>query len=157
MNFHGAVEAIGKAVQDAGEQAWAIASAWMTNEELWLVSQLARALVALDRIERERLHHDRLERLRIALDQARRSDDIAGDDAMHRVEVAVGAEAAMLRRDLVEDDAEREHVAARSTSRPRHCSGAMYANLPLMMPLCVSTERAVAFAMPKSSSFTAPS
>ena len=31
----------------------------------------------------------------------------------------------------------------RSTSRPRHCSGAIYANLPLMMPLWVSTERDV--------------
>ena len=75
-------------------------------------SSSARALVALRRIDRERLHHDRLERLRIALDEPRRPHDIAGDDAVHRVEVAVGAEAAMLRRDLVEDDAEREHVAA---------------------------------------------
>jgi hypothetical protein len=53
------------------------------------------------------------------------------------------AEAAVLRRHLVQHDAEREHVAAPVDGLPRHCSGDMYANLPLMMPDWVSTERSV--------------
>ena len=82
------------------------------RERLECLEQRAGGLVALLRIDCERLHDDRLEGLWVTLDQTRRAHHIAGDDAMHRVEVGVRAEAAVLRRDLVEDDAEREHVAA---------------------------------------------
>jgi hypothetical protein len=43
-----------------------------------------------------------------------------------------------------------------SMSRPRHCCGDMYANLPFTTPASVLVEADVAFAMPKSSSFTCP-
>jgi NADH-quinone oxidoreductase subunit G len=45
LGFHGAVDAIAKALAEAGDGAWALASAWMTNEELWLL----RALVPPER------------------------------------------------------------------------------------------------------------
>ena len=47
--------------------------------------------------------------------------------------------------------------ARRSISAPRACSGAMYASLPLRMPVSVSVTLTAAFAMPKSTSFTVPS
>ena len=45
----------------------------------------------------------------------------------------------------------------RSSGSPRHCSGDMYGTLPLSVPKRVSPKRFDALAMPKSSSFTAPS
>ena len=38
-----------------------------------------------------------------------------------------------------------------------HCSGDMYANLPLMVPLLVAVSRSSALAMPKSTMRTSPS
>lgn len=40
---------------------------------------------------------------------------------------------------------------------PRACSGAMYETLPLTTPALVSEAEFFAFAMPKSTTFTAPS
>ena len=43
-----------------------------------------------------------------------------------------------------------------SSLRPSACSGLMYLTLPLMTPVFVFTRDSVAFAMPKSHSFTSP-
>ncbi len=45
----------------------------------------------------------------------------------------------------------------RSSGCPVHCSGDMYATLPLTAPERVSVMRCEALAMPKSTSLTAPS
>ena len=82
------------------------------GEALERVAQLARALVARVAIDRHRAQHDRLERRRIARAHLRRTPELAVDDAAHGLEVAVALERAVLRRHLVEHDAEREHVGA---------------------------------------------
>jgi hypothetical protein len=90
---------------------------------------LVGGLVSLRWIERECLEDDRFERLGHICAVIARARNLSRDDRAHRQKVVVGFEQATRGRELVEDDAEREHVTApiersrRSALLRRHVRG----------------------------------
>jgi hypothetical protein len=76
------------------------------------LAHLIGGLVAILRIERERLEDDRLELRRHVGAMRPRRRNLAADDRAHRQKVVLAFEEAARRRELVGDNAEREHVAA---------------------------------------------
>ena len=86
----------------------------------------------------------------------------------------LAAEQTLAAEHLEQDDAEAQMSARLSTGRPAACSGLMYAAVPRIIPACViagvvivgdcdtarrplPTPGSIAFASPKSSTFTVPS
>jgi hypothetical protein len=76
------------------------------------VPQRLGAGIAILDLGRERLHHDGLELERVGRIERAGLRELALDDAIHRLEVVLGAERATLGGQLVQHDAEREHVGA---------------------------------------------
>ena len=128
------------------------------DEVLEVGLHLARALVAIVAVLRERAHDDGLEVRRVVGPDVARARVLALADQLERLVLARALEEALARRELEEHDAGREDVAARVDRLAARLLGRHVRDLALELPaLRLLADAGVSlFAMPKSTIFTSP-
>jgi hypothetical protein len=116
-------------------------------------------LVPLVAVSGQRLQHDLIELRRTQGIEQRRRRHLARAHALDGLHVVLALEQARPVRISCSTIPVAKMSMRRSISFDTVCSGAMYANLPLSVPLLVSSTASPpsAFAIPKSRIFTAPS